>query len=399
MTTPDAAAPGSPAPAPTATSTPGTPAPGPASPAPASPDPASPGPAWPPAQPPAGWGAPVPPPGWPAPAASRPSRPLPADATAGGLAFHRLVFARQRSGWWTPLVTGLVAVAFYAVLVVILMIGFVVVALNDPSVAERFLALGTDAPRFDVTDPVLMSVLLLSIVLMLPAYVLASLVINGRKLGFISSAAGRLRWGWMLLCTAAAVAVGLVLSAATLLLPADPSEAGEVVDPAANPALWASFAVLLILVPLQSAAEEYIFRGYLMQAIGRWLRHPAFAILLPVPLFVLGHLYDPLGQVSVGVFAVAAGWLTWRTGGLEAAIGIHVVNNLMAFMLALAGLADVNATSPGWVSFLHSALLIGLYCLAVEWLFRRRRIGRTVIVTPAVAPPHGAVMGGAPALS
>jgi hypothetical protein len=46
--------------------------------------------------------------------------------------------------------------------------------------------------------------------------------------------------------------------------------------------------VILLLVPLQAAAEEYIFRGYLMQSIGRWLRHPAFAILLPVPLFVLG---------------------------------------------------------------------------------------------------------------
>jgi hypothetical protein len=62
--------------------------------------------------------------------------------------------------------------------------------------------------------------------------------------------------------------------------------------------------------------------------IGRWLRHPAFAILLPVPLFVLGHGYDLLGQIGVGLFAVAAGWLTWRTGGLEAAIALHVVNNL-----------------------------------------------------------------------
>jgi membrane protease YdiL (CAAX protease family) len=334
--------------------------------------------------PPGGWVAPLPPgAGWGAPP---PARPLPADATQGGLAFHRLVFARRRSGWWTPLVTGLVAVAFYAVLVVLLMVAFVIVALNDPSVAERFLALGTDTPQFDLTDPLLIVVLLLSIVLMLPAYVLASLIINGRKLGFISSAAGRLRWGWMLLCTAAAVAVGLVLTALSLLLPSESSEVGTVVPPAENPALWVSFTVLLLLVPLQSAAEEYVFRGYLMQAIGRWLRHPAFAILLPVPLFVLGHLYDPLGQVSVGVFAIAAGWLTWRTGGLEAAIGIHVVNNLMAFMLALAGLADVNASSPGLISFVHSALLVGLYCLVVEWLFRRRRLGRTVIVTPAVAP-------------
>src|SRR5690606_28949413 len=198
--------------------------------------------------------------------------------------------------------------------------------------------------------------LLLSIVLLLPAYVLASLLINGPKTGFVSSVAGRLRCGWMLLFAGAAIAVGLGLSALSLLLPGE-AGAGEPTDPTSNPALWATFAVLIVLVPLQSAAEEYVFRGYLMQAIGRWLRHPAFAILLPVPLFVLGHLYDPLGQVSVGVFAIAAGWLSWRTGGLEAAIALHVVNNLMAFMLALWGLADVNDSSPGWIGFVQSIAL------------------------------------------
>jgi hypothetical protein len=108
--------------------------------------------------------------------------------------------------------------------------------------------------------------------------------------------------------------------------------------------------VVLLLVPVQAAAEEYIFRGYLMQSIGRWLRHPAFAILLPVPLFVLGHGYDLLGQIGVGLFAVAAGWLTWRTGGLEAAIALHVVNNLSAFLLSLVGSSPTEHDGTGQLS-------------------------------------------------
>lgn len=314
--------------------------------------------------------------------------PLPADAISGGLAFHRLGFARRRHGWWTPLVTGLLGVAFYAVLIVVLGVVFVFVALASPDVAERLMTLSAEV-SFDLTDPIMVAVLLLSIVLMLPSYIFASLIIQGRKLGFVSSAAGRLRWRWLLLTTAAAAVVAVVLSGLSLLLPgeADAAAAAGVVAPADNPALWTTLVVLLVFVPLQAAAEEYIFRGYLMQAIGRWLRHPAFAILLPVPLFVLGHLYDPLGQLSVGIFAVAAGWLTWRTGGLEAAIALHVVNNLLAFLLALAGLSDVNASDPGWVSFFFSALLIGAYVGVVEWLFRRSGLGRTVIVTPAPIPP------------
>jgi membrane protease YdiL (CAAX protease family) len=234
-------------------------------------------------------------------------RPLPADAVTGGLAFHRLVFARRRNGWWTPLVTGVLGVALYAAMMGLLMAAFVLLALAVPEVADRLFDLGADI-SFDLTDPVLVAVLLLTIVLMLPAYVLASLIVNGRKVGFVSSAAGRLRWRWLLACIGVATLVAVVLTGLSLLLPSDPGDtAADVVPPAENPALWATLLVLLVFVPLQAAAEEYVFRGYLMQAIGRWLRHPAFAILLPVPLFVLGHLYDPLGQAGVGVFAVAAG--------------------------------------------------------------------------------------------
>jgi membrane protease YdiL (CAAX protease family) len=128
--------------------------------------------------------------------------------------------------------------------------------------------------------------------------------------------------------------VSVVLTAVGFLLPGAMEEPGTPVPAATWPI---TLVIVLLLVPVQAAAEEYIFRGYLMQSIGRWLRHPAFAILLPVPLFVLGHGYDLLGQIGVGLFAVAAGWLTWRTGGLEAAIALHVVNNLSAFLLSLVG--------------------------------------------------------------
>lgn len=322
------------------------------------------------------WPAPVPP---VPPVPRRAPRPLPADATSGGLAFHRLVFLRPRSGAWTPVLTGLLGVAFYVAMLTIGVVVIFVMALLDPAVSERLLSLD-ESVIFDLTDPVMLALLLATIVAMLPAYVLASRIVNGPRVGYISSVAGRLRWSWMLLCTGASALIAVVSTGLSFLLPSDGVGSGTVVAPDENPALWGTLAVLIIVVPLQAAAEEYIFRGYFMQAIGRWLRHPAFAILLPVPLFVLGHLYDPLGQAAVGIFAIAAGWLTWRTGGLEAAIALHVVNNLVAFLLSLAGQSDVNDSSPGWSSLLFSLVLIGAYTAVVEWLLRRRRLGRTVIV-------------------
>ena len=312
---------------------------------------------------------------------------LPPDAHVGGLAFHRLVFARQRSGWWTPLVVGVLGVALYVAMIGVVLVGVLIVAFVDTGFAERLTGAGAGV-LFDLADPLQVAGLLGSIALMLPVYLLASLIVNGRRVGLISSAAGRLRWRWMMACGALAVVTAAALTGLLALLPAEPSAGGaEVLQPAENPQLIATLLVIVLVVPFQAAAEEYAFRGYLQQAIGRWLRHPLFAILLPVPLFVLGHLYDPLGQASVAVFAVAAGWLTWRTGGLEAAIAVHVVNNLLAFLLALAGLSDVNASSPGILSFLSSAALLAGYVLGVEVMMCRMRLPRTLVLQePAPAP-------------
>lgn len=318
------------------------------------------------------------------------------------LPYHRLVLARRRPGWWTPLLVGLAGAALYAALLVFVIAVALVVALFAPEAMTGVLSMTEDA-AFDLTDPLLVAVLLGTIALMLPAYLLASLIVNGRPLGFVSSVAGRLRWGWMLGCAAIATVIALALTALSALLPADESaDLGGVVAPAQNPQLLATLVVLLLIVPLQAAAEEYVFRGYLQQAIGRWLRHPLFAILLPVPLFVLGHLYDPLGQLSVGLFAVAAGWLTWRTGGLEAAIALHVVNNLLAFLLGLAGLSDVNAKSPGIASAVWSAVVLVGYVVVVEWAFRRAGLARTMLLLPPAdrpAPTVAATPPGAAAQS
>lgn len=313
---------------------------------------------------------------------------LPEEAFGAGLPFHRLVFARRRIGWWTPLVVALLGAALYLATAGIVAVVAIIVILSSPDGSTGAWEMA-ESVMFDLTDPLMVAVLLGSIALMLPAYVVASRIVNGPRAGLASSVAGRLRWRWMLWCAAAATLIAVALTGVSLLLPADvTADTGAIVAPADNPQLWTTLIVLLLVVPLQAAAEEYVFRGYLMQAIGRWMRHPAFAILLPVPLFVAGHLYDPLGQASVAVFAIAAGWLTWRTGGLEAAIALHVVNNLLAFLMALGGLSDVNASSPGVASFVWSAVVIAAYVGVVEWLFRRQRLGRTLRLTlpqPAAA--------------
>lgn len=311
---------------------------------------------------------------------------LPADAIGAGLAYHRLGFLRPRAAWWTPLLVGVVGVVLYLAGILLLVVLASVLGVLNPAVEEALATTGTGV-LFDPENPIVLVMGLGTIAVMLPAYALASRIAQGPRVGYLSSAAGRLRWGWLLLCGAIALGVEAAITAlATVLLPAselDPATATP--DP---PLLVAGLVVVILLVPVQAAAEEYVFRGYLMQSIGRWVRRPAFAIILPIPLFVAGHDYDPLGQSSIALFALVARWLSWRTGGLEAAIALHVVNNLAAFALGVFGLSDPNETNVSVESLVVSVVLMGAYAGVIEWAFRRSGLGRTVVVTlpPPVAP-------------
>jgi membrane protease YdiL (CAAX protease family) len=304
--------------------------------------------------------------------------PVTAAAPPQAYPFHRLNRSVPKSTWWKPIVTGLIAVAFFAVFAgMLLVIAFVIAAL-DPEAAAQFDPLITSG-IIDTSQPYVLAFSLASIIIMLPALLLATLIMGPRPLGLLSSVGGRLRWGWMLRLAAPAAAVFFVIFGLWMLVL--PVVFGEPMPmPEWGPRSAALIAVTLLLVPLQATAEEYVFRGYLMQLIGTWLKHPAWAILLPVPLFVAGHLYDMWGLIDVGVFAVFAGWITWRTGGLEAAIVAHVINNALLFVLSAIGLVDTNATEGSPLGVAVTLITLGLFSWWVLALQRRHGIARERLV-------------------
>src|SRR5690606_30694143 len=120
-------------------------------------------------------------------------------------------------------------------------------------------------------------------------------------------------------------------------------------------------ALILLLVPFQAAAEEYVFRGVVVQAIGAWVRWLPVGALVSTAVFAALHIYDVWGLVDVAVFAIAAVIATWRTGGLEAAIALHAVNNVVAFGLLASGvLGTTRVEAEG-----GSALAVGFSVVAM----------------------------------
>ena len=105
-----------------------------------------------------------------------------------------------------------------------------------------------------------------------------------------------------------------------------------------DPERFFIFAVLIILLtPFQTTTEELLIRGYLLQAIGHFTRHPIVLIALNGLIFLLPHLYNPeiahgLWPMMCFYFAVGAFMtlLALRDNGLELAIGMHAANNMFA---------------------------------------------------------------------
>ncbi|MCC9178696.1 CPBP family intramembrane glutamic endopeptidase [Arthrobacter sp. zg-Y750] len=312
-----------------------------------------------------------------APPLALPDQDVPPGA-AGGYPYHRLARSRPNYRWWHPLTTVLVALVVLAVLTMLATVATAVAGMFVPGIAVTVdQALSAES---DLTDPGQLVVLFGSVTLLWPAAALGVRWGGGRPAGTLSSIAGRLRWRPFPKLLALAVALFAVLNGLSMLLPVTWGQDGGGGGRSGN--VWLLLLVVLAVVPLQAAAEEYAFRGLLMQGIGSWLRHPAFAILLPVPIFVLGHGYGLVGQIDVAAFAVATGWMTWRTGGLEAAIALHVINNVGVFALGAVGLSNPNATDMPLASLPFSLAFLLAYSLLAVRRFpapaRRAPAGSTI---------------------
>ena len=229
---------------------------------------------------------------------------------------------------------------------------------------------------------------------LIPPLMFAARAWQGRPGGTLSSVCGRLRRGWLGTCLLVAVVAELLYLGVDTMLELGTTQATAADLGFAGWVGWRGFAVavpvLLALVPLQAAAEEYLFRGWLLQALGGLGRSPWIAMTVSATLFALAHgLSTVWGFVDLVAFALVAGWLAVRTGGLEAGIALHVATNLLE-MIWQAAVGDLSSTATAadssWRTALVDVTMVVLYAVVIARLARRRAIA-TGVAQPAVGGP------------
>ena len=103
------------------------------------------------------------------------------------------------------------------------------------------------------------------------------------------------------------------------------------------------FIIAIIFIPVQTSLEEYVFRGYIMQGLGVFVKNRWFPLILTSLGFGLLHLSNPeidkIGNIIIIHYIVTGlflGIITLMDEGLELALGFHAGNNLLIALLVTA---------------------------------------------------------------
>lgn len=305
------------------------------------------------------------------------------------LEYHRLLRGAPRYRWWKPLIALLLGVVYYFTLSVVFgALVLVPYLLISGAALDQDTLLALAVP--DTQVPISLVLTLGSIALMIPAVWLALLSVGLTPIGRAWSVALRIRWGLLLRAAGPAVVALVVMNAVGIGLEVlfaswfGTRDAAIMTEAPAidwQLALWSAI-ILLLLVPVQAAAEELVFRGMLMQVLGSWLRSPWIAIVVPSVLFALSHIYDIWGLLAVLAMGLTMAWISWRTGGLETAITLHVVNNWVAFGFMVIGVGGQTAqteSAGGIGSLIGTVIGLVLYAWWMDRSFSKRDGVRTRI--------------------
>jgi len=306
--------------------------------------------------------------------------------------------ARGRESLWRLAAASLFIASstFFVSLIIMLVAGLAALA-EDRSV---------NGLRTWMESPALAACMLLAIGAVLPMTAIAVYVFHRRNPTGVLGPGGRLSWRQF----ARAFAITAVVIATV-------NAVGLAISPRIERSSLAFGGWLLQaplfggLILLQSAAEEYLFRGYLVQTLARRFGNPIVWCGAPATLFGLMHWNPSLNSAmnvgtttAMALFAVAATLLVVRTGNLGASIGLHFANNLVYLLIIsepawsrpIALYLSPAIASEGWAT--PSALIVGALSLAAipvatTLLLHRRSpfnitSGAQALARPAQAGAH-----------
>jgi uncharacterized protein len=278
----------------------------------------------------------------------QPSKPAAPVLESGALppdgASYPQILRGRWYAWWRPVIGVVLGLSLFVLVNLVVSQVVVMVFWATTAADQQFRDFSANAFAFQL--PVGMLAANLGLAALIPISWALMALIHQMRPRWLSSVQPGIRWRYLLACLAIAAVVlnGVMLLSTTV---------GEELTIRPQSGFWGFFIVIVLTSPLQAVAEEIFFRGYLLQAFGSLLGRPWLGVVASALVFALLHGTQNVPLfVDRLAFGLLAGLLVWRTGGLEAGIAAHVINNVFAYLIAgltstIAALKAIKGI--GWV--------------------------------------------------
>ena len=264
--------------------------------------------------------------------------------------------------WFKPLLAGLLfSVLYLGANVAIVLAG----AINQGGL-ESVMNIAGSYDNMDVSSAPGILLNLGTLAIAIPLLALTALIVRDRPFSSYSSARGGWDWGLFGRMMLLALVICGVPNLVWILLDHGPLN---------NQFTIATFLLLTVMGPLQCIAEEYMFRGLIMQTFGGWFRLPAAAVILQALIFMAMHPYNLTGKLTILATGCMMGLMAWISRGIEASSAIHIVNNMVAFYADGLGIgaigSEVSTLDLAMTLIIDAAYVAVLLILRKKGLFDR----------------------------
>ena len=144
--------------------------------------------------------------------------------------------------------------------------------------------------------------------------------------------------------------------------------------------------IVVIMIPLQTSFEEYLFRGYLMQGLGAAFKNRWVPLIVTSAIFGGLHFLNPevekLGNIIMVYYigtGLFLGIMTLMDDGLELALGFHAGNNMIAALLVTADwtvfqtnsvLKDISEPSAGFDVIAPVLIIYPIFLGIMAWRYK-----------------------------
>ena len=263
--------------------------------------------------------------------------------------------------WYRPIVTGIVFFCFYFIFNIIMVLAVGVAGEDALNEVAQQMAGGYDT--MDIYNPLGAIVGLGGVATFIPALAIGNKIAGRRTFKSYESSRGN---GWDFGIFFKTLFIGMIVVAAPIIV--DYLIEGET-DPV-NRFTTAGIVTVAIIGPMQCIAEEYVFRGLIMQAVGSWFKIPFIAIVLPSVVFAAAHPYNWIGVVEIFVSGCFFGIVAWASRGIEASSALHICNNMAIFYMTGFGYGKISSQAEV-SSLIFTLVVYGLYTIII--LIMRKR--------------------------